>query len=54
MAKRIKIEDKYYRYRDGKLVEIPSEWVGKVPNGNKMRQRNPVKRRTRKNKNKST
>lgn len=28
--KRIEENGKFYRMRDGKLVEIPKEWVGKV------------------------
>jgi hypothetical protein len=28
MAKRIEIDGKFYRYRRGKLVQIPDEWVG--------------------------
>jgi hypothetical protein len=27
MGKRIEIDGKFYRKRDGKLVEIPAEWV---------------------------
>lgn len=30
MAKRIEIDGKFYRRRRGGLVEIPTEWVGKV------------------------
>ena len=30
MSKRIEINGKFYRKRDGKLVEIPTEWVGKT------------------------
>ena len=30
MAKRIEIDGKFYRYRRGKLVQIPDEWVGKT------------------------
>ena len=55
--KRIKMGDKYYRYRRGELVEIPIEWVGKTPNKNQMNNRKSrryMSRRTRKNKNKST
>ena len=29
--KRIEIDGKYYRIRRGVLVEIPPQWVGKVP-----------------------
>ena len=28
MSKRICVDGKYYRTRRGKLVEIPTEWVG--------------------------
>ena len=31
MAKAIEKDGKKYRMRRGKLVEIPAEWVGKVP-----------------------
>lgn len=30
MAKRIQVGNRFYRYREGKLVEIPQEWVGNV------------------------
>ena len=31
MAKRIKIEDKFFRMRRGELVEIPKDWVVTLP-----------------------
>lgn len=37
--KRLKIGDRYYRKRRGKLVEIPPEWVGKVTHKQTMRKR---------------
>lgn len=40
MSKLIEKDGKFYRMRRGKLVEIPNEWVGKVPHGNTMRKRN--------------
>lgn len=30
MAKRIKVDGHFYRMREGKLVQIPDEWVGQV------------------------
>lgn len=30
MAKRIEIDGHFYRMREGKLVQIPDEWVGVV------------------------
>ena len=30
MAKRVEIDGKFYRWRRGKLVQIPDEWVGKT------------------------
>lgn len=44
------IEGKFYRKRRGEWVEIPLEWVGKVPNNNTKAKRQPIKRRTRKTK----
>jgi hypothetical protein len=32
-------EEKYYRYRRGELVEIPPEWVNKVPTPATIRRR---------------
>lgn len=40
MAKRIEIDGKFYRYRRGKLVEIPIEWVNRVTSRQTIRQRN--------------
>lgn len=54
---RFLIDGKFYRIRRGKLVQIPDEWVSKVPNNNTMnkrKSRKSISRRTRKNKNKST
>ena len=55
--KRIEIDGKCYRWRRGVLVEIPLEWLYKVPHKqtmNKRKSRRYVSHRTRKNKNKST
>ena len=41
MSKRIEIDGKFYRKRRGELVEIPEEWVGKVPSESKKRKRRP-------------
>lgn len=30
MAKRVEIDGHFYRWRRGKLVQIPDEWVGKT------------------------
>lgn len=50
MAARIEIDGKFYRYRRGKLVEIPRRWVGHVTSPATIRQRpsklsGPAKRR---------
>jgi hypothetical protein len=42
------------RIRRGKLVTIPEEWRGVVTHPQTIKKRNPVRRRTRKNRNKST
>ena len=39
MAKRRKINGKYYRLRRGKWVEIPKEWVGKTTHNQSIRKR---------------
>lgn len=39
MAKRIKKDGKFYRMRRGKLVEIPSEWVGETVHPQTIRNR---------------
>ena len=39
MSKRIEIDGKFYRMRRGKLVEIPAEWVDKVPTQRTIRNR---------------
>lgn len=54
MSKRIEIDGKFYRERDGILVQIPDEWVGKTLHQQTKNKRQSVSRRTRKNKNKST
>jgi hypothetical protein len=38
-SKRIEIEGLFFRYRRGRLVEIPPEWVGKVTDPATIRQR---------------
>lgn len=37
--KRVQIGDKFYRWRRGKLVEIPTEWVGWATTDQTIRQR---------------
>jgi hypothetical protein len=44
------IDGKHFRMRRGKLVEVPAEWVGKVPDNNTKAKRQPISRRTRKSK----
>ena len=39
MAKAVEIDGKLHRMRRGKLVEIPAEWVGKIPTEKTIRQR---------------
>ncbi len=39
VQKRLDLDGKSYRMRRGKLVEIPSEWVGKVTSRETIRQR---------------
>lgn len=39
MSKRIEQDGKFYRMRRGKLVEIPSEWVGRHPTVQTIRNR---------------
>lgn len=39
MSKMIEQDGKFYRLRRGKLVEIPPEWQGKVPNEQTKRKR---------------
>ena len=39
MAKLQMIDGVPHRMRRGKLVEIPKEWLGKVPSGQTMRER---------------
>lgn len=43
MPKAVIIDGKTYRERRGKLVEVPAEWVGKIPHDQTMRKR-PSKR----------
>ena len=43
MAKLIREGSKYYRMRRGILVEIPSEWVGKVTHPQTIRKRKLAK-----------
>ena len=52
MSKRIEIDGKFSRYRRGKLVEIPPEWVGVVTTSQTIAKRNPISRRTRSSKKK--
>lgn len=52
MSQRIEKDGKVYRWRRGKLVEIPPQWIGKTTYKRTRNKRQPVKRRTRKNKNK--
>lgn len=39
MPKRIEIDGKFYRMRRGVLVQIPDEWVGKIPTDQTIRKR---------------
>jgi len=39
MSKRIEIDGKFYRMRKGKLVQIPDEWVDKIPTKKTKRKR---------------
>lgn len=39
MSKRIDIDGKSYRMRRGVMVEIPAEWVGKIPTAQTIRKR---------------
>ena len=43
-AKRIEIDGKFFRYRRGKLVEIPRKWVGKFPTKRTIRNRKSKKK----------
>jgi hypothetical protein len=43
-------EEGKYRKRRGKYVLIPEEWVGKTVHKQTKNKRNPISRRTRKNK----
>jgi len=36
---RLEMDGKFYRYRRGRLVLIPSEWVDKIPTQRTMRNR---------------
>ena len=50
MAKRVQIDDKFFRLRRGVLVEIPEKWVGVCADPQAIRKRQS--KLTRKNKNK--
>ena len=39
MGKCVEIDGKVYRERRGVMVEIPPEWVGKIPHEQTMRKR---------------
>ena len=39
MARRIERDEKFYRIREGKEVEIPPEWVGNTVTGQSIRKR---------------
>ena len=39
MAKRIQADNKFFRLRRGKLVEIPADWIGKVTHPQTIRKR---------------
>lgn len=43
MAKIVDVDGKKFRWRRGKLVEIPPEWVGKVPSGQTIAKRKSKK-----------
>ena len=50
IRKRIEIDGKFYRYRRGKLVEIPPKWVGQTTSPQSIRKRpskGPAKERRR-------
>ena len=49
MAKRVEIDNKFFRIRRNVLVEIPKQWVGKTLDGQTKRKRQS--KLTRKNKN---
>lgn len=42
MAKRIEQDGKIFRVRRGKLVEIPSKWVGQTVHAQTKKKRQPV------------
>jgi len=44
MAKCIKIEDKFFRMRRGKLVEMPKDWVGNTTHPQTIRKRKSKKK----------
>lgn len=39
MSKRIEVDGKFFRKRRGKLVEIPTEWVGQTTHPQNIRKR---------------
>ena len=43
MSKRIEIEGEFYRIRRGKLVKIPTEWLGKVTTKTTIRNRKKLR-----------
>ena len=45
MAKRIEKDGKFYRMRRGKLVEIPSEWVGQTTHEQTKRKRRSTRKK---------
>jgi len=49
MAKRVLIDDKFFRLRRGVLVEIPEKWVGKTLDGQTKRKRQSKMTRKEKN-----
>ena len=49
MAKRIEIDGVFYRRRRGKLIRIPDEWLGKVPDPQTIRKRQSKMTRKRRN-----
>lgn len=48
MNGRVEIDGKFFRYRRGKLVEIPTQWVNKIPTGRTMRARKTARMMQRK------
>lgn len=52
--KLVEIDGTFYRLRRGRLVPIPTRWVGQTVHKQTIKKRHPVSKRTRKNKNRST